>query len=97
MRYGRSGRRAGPCEATAIPDGNTEAAHSRQAGIPLGRPIGEIVLVCKNDIAAIAATRPVTCGQKKAPPPKPGQVAIRQRTFPGFTQLNPLINFRRKR
>jgi hypothetical protein len=82
MRYGRSGRRAGQCEATAIPDGSTEAAHSRQAGIPSGHPIGEIVLICKDDIAAIAATRPVTCRQKKAPPRKPGRVAIRQRTFP---------------
>jgi hypothetical protein len=81
MLYGRSGRRAGQREPKAIPDGSTEAAHSRQDGTPLGHPIGEIVLFAKIDVAAIAAARPVTCGQKKAAPPKPGRVAIRQRTF----------------
>jgi hypothetical protein len=82
MRYGRSGRRAGQCEATAIPDGSTEAAHSRQTGIPIGPPDRRDRSICEDDIAAIVATRPVTCRQKKAPPRKPGRVAIRQRTFP---------------
>jgi hypothetical protein len=47
MRYGRSGRRAGQRQAKAIPDGSSEAVHSRQDGIPLGHPIGEIVLFAR--------------------------------------------------
>jgi hypothetical protein len=66
MRYGRSGRRAGQCEATAIPDGSTEAAHSRQDGIALGHPIGEIALFAKMISPRSLPTRPVTWQAKES-------------------------------